>query len=89
MKQNLLITGTVAYSTFVGVRISLLINSRHFAKQPVLKSQKLNPLMHTSTVILMTCFQALPQIIIKRLAVSSSSAQAFCRSVLPVPLSGQ
>ncbi|KAG7333893.1 hypothetical protein KOW79_002300 [Hemibagrus wyckioides] len=48
MKQNLLIIGTVAYSTFAG---------------------------------------ALPQIIIKRLAVSSSSAQAFCRSVLPVPLS--
>ncbi|XP_027030672.1 sideroflexin-4 isoform X1 [Tachysurus fulvidraco] len=47
-KQSLLITGTVAYSTFAG---------------------------------------ALPQIIIKRLAVSSSSAQAFCRSVLPVPLS--
>ncbi|XP_017319180.1 sideroflexin-4 isoform X2 [Ictalurus punctatus] len=48
LKQALLITGTVTYSTFAG---------------------------------------ALPQIIIQRLAVSSSSAQAFCRSVLPVPLS--
>ncbi|KAI5107875.1 sideroflexin-4 [Silurus meridionalis] len=48
MKQALLITGTVAYSTLTG---------------------------------------ALPQILIQRLAVSSRSAQAFCRSVLPVPLS--
>ncbi|KAF4090612.1 hypothetical protein AMELA_G00053050 [Ameiurus melas] len=44
-------------------------------------------LLITGTVIYSTFAGALPQIIIQRLAVRSSSAQAFCRSVLPVPLS--
>ncbi|XP_062851328.1 sideroflexin-4 isoform X2 [Trichomycterus rosablanca] len=39
------------------------------------------------TVAYSTVAGALPQIILQRLQLSSVSAQAFCRSVLPIPLS--
>ncbi|TSK22624.1 Sideroflexin-4 [Bagarius yarrelli] len=52
-------------------------------KKPSMKQA----LLIMGTVTYSTFTGALPQIIIKHLSVSSSSAQAFCRSVLPVPLS--
>ncbi|XP_076831310.1 sideroflexin-4 [Brachyhypopomus gauderio] len=44
-------------------------------------------LLITGTVAYSAIAGALPQIILQRLHVTSSAAQTFCRSVLPVPLS--
>lgn len=81
LKQALLITGTVAYATFAGVRLSLF--STFFGD--ILQ----NNLFKSSKPMLFFFFKALPQIIIQRSGVRSISAQVFCRSVLPVPLSGR
>ncbi|XP_036430442.1 sideroflexin-4 [Colossoma macropomum] len=51
------------------------------------KTSAKQPLLIVGAVSYSTVVGALPQIVIQRMRVSSTVAQAFCRSVLPIPLS--
>ncbi|XP_066535568.1 sideroflexin-4 [Hoplias malabaricus] len=61
--------------------------NRNKTATPGNKTSAKQPLLIVGAVSYSACVGALPQIIIQRLGVSSIAAQAFCRSVLPVPLS--
>ncbi|KAM9477655.1 sideroflexin-4 [Clarias gariepinus] len=61
--------------------------NRNVSATPENKLSLKQALLITGTVAYATFAGALPQIIIQRSGVRSISAQVFCRSVLPVPLS--
>uniref|UniRef100_A0A3B4C515 Sideroflexin 4 n=1 Tax=Pygocentrus nattereri TaxID=42514 RepID=A0A3B4C515_PYGNA len=61
--------------------------NRNTTATPGNKTSAKQPLLIVGAVSYSTVVGALPQIVIQRMRVSSTVAQAFCRSVLPIPLS--